>query len=97
MKKPNAAEYAIFPDRLKAARDLRALSLQDLAILTDITPNLLMRLETGARKPSSNNLTQLAKALKVSIDYLLGTVHDPKPISLYKIAAIIRREWDPEW
>ena len=33
--------------------------------------------ETGARKPSFDNLRKLADALEVTTDYLLGRVSDP--------------------
>jgi transcriptional regulator with XRE-family HTH domain len=79
MKTPNT--YAIFPGRLKAARALRGLSINDLVLLTYISSGHLMRLETGVRKPSCDSLARLSRALKVTIDYLLGIVDDPTAIS----------------
>lgn len=66
-----------FPGRLKAARELRGLSQAELADKARFQPSAISRFETGASKPSFENLRRLAGALRVSTDYLLGLVEDP--------------------
>lgn len=66
-------ELNIFAERLRSAReDLRGLSQGDLAKKTGLQPAAISHFETGRRKASFNNLRKLAKALNVTIDYLLG-------------------------
>lgn len=60
-----------FPDRLKNARKMNGLSLQDLSdsLGNSLSKQALNRLETGELKPDSEILSQLCKALKVTLDY----------------------------
>lgn len=67
----------IFPQRLRAARELRGLNQGDLAQRTGLQASAISHFETGGRKPSFNNLKRLADALNVTTDYLLGRVNDP--------------------
>lgn len=66
----------LFPERLRAARDLRKLNQGELATKAGLQPSWISHFETGARKPSFDNLLRLAEALKVTTDYLLGRVDD---------------------
>ena len=72
-KKPSE----IFPERLRAARDLRAWSQGELADRAKLPPSSIAHFETGSRKPSFDTLRRLAIALDVSTDYLLGRIEDP--------------------
>ncbi|MBA3670225.1 MAG: helix-turn-helix transcriptional regulator [Sphingomonas sp.] len=65
---------AIFPQRLKAARDKRELSQGDLAKAAKLPASSISHFESGARKPSFDNLKRLATALNVSTDFLVGRV-----------------------
>ncbi len=67
----------IFPQRLRAARKLRGLNQGELARRAGLQASAISHFETGARKPSFDNLKRLADALKVTTDYLLGRVDDP--------------------
>ena len=67
----------IFPQRLREARELRDLNQEGLARLAKLQPSAVSHFETGARKPSFDNLKRLADALDVTTDYLLGRVDDP--------------------
>lgn len=64
----------IFPERLKAARDMRGWSQSELGARASMPPSSIAHFEAGARKPSFDNLARLAKALAVTTDYLLGRV-----------------------
>lgn len=68
---------AKFPDRLRAARQLRNLSQSDLAEKADLQPSAVSHFETGRRAPSFDNLKALSEALQVTTDYLLGRVDEP--------------------
>ena len=52
----------------------RHMSQSDLARLTNVQASGISLFETGARKPSFENLWRLADALGVTTDYLLGRV-----------------------
>ena len=67
----------IFPQRLRAAREMRDLNQGELARRAGLQASAISHFETGARKPSFDNLKRLADALKVTTDYLLGRVDDP--------------------
>ena len=67
----------IFPQRLRAARALRDLNQSELARRAGLQASAVSHFETGARKPSFDNLKRLADALDVTTDYLLGRVDDP--------------------
>lgn len=73
----NRKPSEIFQERLRAARDLREWSQNDLAIRAGLPPSSIAHFESGARKPSFDTLQRLANALEVSADYLLGRVADP--------------------
>jgi len=66
-----------FPDRLRAARQLRNLSQSDLAEKSDLQPSAISHFETGRRAPSFDNLKALSEALQVTTDYLMGRADEP--------------------
>lgn len=65
-------ESSIFKQRLQIARETRKLSQDALAKLALLPSTAISHFETGARKPSFDNLKKLADALDVSVDYLMG-------------------------
>lgn len=67
----------IFPERLRRARELRQLSQAELATRARLQPSAVSHFETGARRPSFDNLRRLADALQVSTDYLVGRTESP--------------------
>lgn len=71
----------VFPERLKAARDLRELSQSQLADRAGLQASAVSHFETGSRKPSFDNLRRLADALDVTTDYLLGRVKESKAVA----------------
>lgn len=71
----------IFPARLRAAREKRDLSQEELANRTGLQASAISHFETGGRKPSFDNLRRLAEALNVSTDYLLGRVTDMQALA----------------
>lgn len=63
-----------FPQRLRAARELRQWTQAELASRAVFPSSSIAHFETGSRKPSFDNLKRLAEALEVNADYLLGRV-----------------------
>lgn len=76
--RPAPAPSAIFPSRLRAARDLRGLNQEQLAQRSGLQGSAISHFETGGRKPSFDNLKRLADALGVTTDFLLGRTTDPE-------------------
>lgn len=74
MSQSNPSE--MFPNRLRSAREYRGFSQGELAKRADLQPSAISHFETGARKPSFDNLRLLADTLDVTTDYLLGRVDD---------------------
>jgi transcriptional regulator with XRE-family HTH domain len=62
----------IFRERLRAIREQRGYSQDELARRTGLQASAISHFETGTRKPSFENLRRLADALEVTTDYLLG-------------------------
>ena len=60
-----------FPERLKNARKMNGLSLQDLSdkLNNSLSKQALNRLETGEQSPDSEVLSQLCRSLNVTLDY----------------------------
>jgi transcriptional regulator with XRE-family HTH domain len=71
---PSRLPADIFPQRLRAARETRGLTQGELAERAGLQPSAISHFETGARKPSFDNLRRLADALEATTDYLLGRV-----------------------
>ena len=65
-----------FGERLKEAREKRKIGQAQLAEATGLPPSSISHFEAGARKPSFDNLRQIAGALDVSTDFLLGRVDE---------------------
>jgi len=61
-----------FGVRLRATREQRQLSQNDLATLTGIHLGQISRYERGVIQPSAETALVLAQALRVSADYLLS-------------------------
>jgi transcriptional regulator with XRE-family HTH domain len=64
---------ADFASRLRKTRENRELSQSELAREAGMQPSAIAHFEARRRKPSFDNVRALARALKVSADYLLGT------------------------
>ena len=71
----------VFSERLRAAREKRGLKQGDLAGRAGLQASAISHFETGARKPSFDNLRRLADALEVTTDYLLGRVTEAQALA----------------
>lgn len=59
-------------NRIKNRRTKLNITQTGLAKAAKLTPAAISQFESGARKPSFDALSKLAKSLKVTTDYLLG-------------------------
>lgn len=64
-------------DRLRESRELRKLTQQDLADRTGLSLRQIARYESGENDPTADALTKIARAMEVSLDYLVGLVDTP--------------------
>ena len=65
--------------RLKEARQQKGLSQSELADLAHVSRQAYSLYERDLRRPNWETMIVLAKALGVSVDYLLGLSEDPFP------------------
>jgi transcriptional regulator with XRE-family HTH domain len=70
-------------DRLRSAREARALTLDQLSAATGISKAHLSRLESGARQPSVGILVELAGALGTRVGTLLGEDAGGAPLATF--------------
>ncbi len=68
-----SSTHADFASRLRHIRDQRGMSQSELAREAGMQPSAIAHFEAGRRKPSFDNVRSLARALKVTGDYLLGS------------------------
>src|SRR5437773_11542019 len=67
-----AEPLSILNTRLKATREARSLSLEDLAEQAGVDQGTISRNERESRDPRMSSLKKLAKALEVSVAFLTG-------------------------
>lgn len=68
-----------FGDKVKEAREILGLSQGALAEQVEVTQRSITAYETGRTTPRGGTARKLARALKVSMDYLLNdTIDDPQ-------------------
>ncbi|MDP4116193.1 MAG: helix-turn-helix transcriptional regulator [Bacteroidota bacterium] len=66
------AEDNIFAERFKSLREKNGLNQKDIALCLNISGAAVNKYEAGESLPTIENLKQLRKLFKVSLDYLLG-------------------------
>lgn len=77
----------LFSSRLIKARELRGLTQSALGEAAGLPGTSISHFESGARKPSFDNLRRLADKLEVSADYLMGRVDNPSEVVPDELAA----------
>lgn len=85
-----------FPERLKSARKMKGLSLQELAdkVSVSISKQALHKYEAGLMKPTGEVLIALSKALEVKPDYFLRKSIELGPVEFRKNAKLSAKEID---
>jgi transcriptional regulator with XRE-family HTH domain len=78
-------DYAVsaLGDRLRAAREARRLTLDQLSASTGVSKPHLSRLESGERQPSVGILVELAAALGTRVGALLGEDVEGTPLATF--------------
>ncbi|HZE38692.1 MAG TPA: XRE family transcriptional regulator [Stackebrandtia sp.] len=80
--------------RLRALRKQRQTTLDELSAATGISPSTLSRLESGARRPTLEQLLPLARAHGVTLDDLVGAppTGDPRvhlrPVAMHGMTVL---------
>jgi transcriptional regulator with XRE-family HTH domain len=64
-------------ENIKALRKRRALSLSDLAQISNVSRVTINRIENGKQKPSPRTIRRLAQALQVQVEELTS---EPGPL-----------------
>lgn len=68
---------ATFRQRMRAARASAGLTQDELAELAGVTLQTVSRIECGRRDPTIKTLRELARALRVSVAWLIGEAEPP--------------------
>ena len=68
-------------DRVRELQKAKGYSNRYIANLIGVNENTVSRWANGNRQPGSLSLNQLAAALEVTLDYLMGISDDPSPPS----------------
>ena len=77
-----AVACILFVRRLVEAREALRWTQDDLARVAGLQCTAISHFETGGRTPSLPNFVKLAKALRVSSDWLLGLSDDAKRVDV---------------
>ena len=59
-------------ERLKALREARKLTMQELADKLGVSKSMISYYEKGKKTPSVKTIDKMADTLNVSVDYLIG-------------------------
>jgi transcriptional regulator with XRE-family HTH domain len=79
----DALKVSALGDRLRSAREVRGLTLDQLSASTGISKAHLSRLESGARQPSVGILVELAASLGTRVGTLLGEDAEGAPLATF--------------
>lgn len=71
-------------EKIKITRNIKGLSTNDLARLTEISQSTISKLENGKRSPDLTLIRKIADALECSIDYLVSDKESKVIRSNYK-------------
>lgn len=73
-------KYHQFGPRLRLARERLGLTQADLARRVDLTQEFIAQLEAGKHLPQLSRAYDLAAALHVTLDELIGGAHEPRTV-----------------
>ncbi|HEY6791984.1 MAG TPA: XRE family transcriptional regulator [Trebonia sp.] len=76
-------DLGMLGERLRSAREVRGLTMEQLSASTGISKAHLSRLESGARQPSVGILVELAAALGTRVSTLLGEDAAGAPLATF--------------
>ena len=85
-------DYKKIGSRIKAARESKKLTQEELAELTGLTNNYISNIERTRSKPSIETLVKICNALEVTPDYiLLDSVYASKEYIMDEIAVKLKK------
>lgn len=64
--------------RIQTLRESLKLTQEEFAEIVGVSPNSMSRIERGKQHPTLSTLWKIAKALHVSVDYLLDGMDSPQ-------------------
>ena len=88
-------DYKAIGKRVRARRNERGLTQEQLAERAGISPAFVGHIERGTRVLSVQTLYSLARALDCSADYLLGNAHEDSNdylLALHRVADFVEAE-----
>lgn len=74
------------PNRMKELRKARKINQSQLAALIGVSTSAIGMYEQGRRDPDTGTLLNIARALDVSLDYLVGECNSPERFDVNSIA-----------
>lgn len=74
-------------ESIKRARKIRFLTQKELAEASGLSVSAIKFFEQGRSEPNTGSIKKMAKALNVSIDYLIGNTDDPSPVLVEHISS----------
>lgn len=84
-----------FPERLRAIRDQRNMTQDELGEMIGANRVAISRYESGYIRPGSERMSLLAKSLGVTVDYLMGEEQKPEQDDdLFELRERLRRDPD---
>lgn len=76
-----------YSEAIKRARKEKFLTQKELADASGLSVSAIKFFEQGRSEPNAGSIKKIAKALNVSIDYLVGRTDDPTPIVVEHISS----------
>lgn len=81
-----------FGERIKFLRLQRGMTQANLATVLGVTKTMISAYETGTRKPSNDNLMEIALFFDVSMDWLFGHTEDRNGTPAMDISQLSRQQ-----
>lgn len=82
-KRPSKDKQVNVGERVRAVREGRGLSLQDISMRTDMDVSILKKIEEGSVAPPLGTVIKLAKALEMKMGYFISGEQD-RPFTIVR-------------
>ncbi len=69
-------DFKVIGSRIQSARLARNLTQEELAELVDTNQKHISRIEAGCHRSNLDTIVAIARALKVSVDYMIADFND---------------------
>ena len=81
-----------FGERIRVLRKQRGITQQTLADVLDITKTMISAYETGLRKPSYENLMEIALFFDVSMDWMFAHTEDKSGLAMVDLSQLNKNQ-----